>query len=260
MSSALAVTSKQESWNPQQRAALQQMGLENAPEGDLALFLAYAQKTGLDPFSRQVYMIGRRDSRTGGNRYTIQASIDGLRIVAGRSHEYAGQVGPEWCGPDGEWKDVWLSSQPPAASRVGVCRKSFDGPLWAVALWTEYQANGPMWRKMPALMLAKCAEALALRKAFPHDLSGIYTAEEMAQADTPGHTAVKPEPMNVTDIAASVIMAVSDDELRECWRRGNEAGVLSNPIKEGDPMTLMELIAEAREQLKNPTVEVDTDE
>lgn len=260
MSSALAVTGQQETWNPQQRAALQQMGVENAPEGDLALFLSYAQRTGLDPFSRQVYMIGRRDNRSGTTRWNIQASIDGLRIVAGRSGEYAGQDGPQWCGQDGEWRDVWLAAEPPAAARVGVRRKGFDGPVWAVALWSEYQANGPMWRKMPALMLAKCAEALALRKAFPNDLSGLYTAEEMAQSDSPGVAAQpKPEPMSLTDIAASVVMAESEDELRECWKRGNEAGVLNQPVKEGDTLTLMELIVEARAELRHPTPALDAE-
>jgi hypothetical protein len=61
-------------------------------------------------------------------------------------------------------------------------RKGFTEVLWAVAKFESYNANSPIWKKMPDLMIAKCAEALALRKAFPNDLSGIYTAEEMEQA------------------------------------------------------------------------------
>jgi len=180
---ALAVTTEQAFWDEKQIAALNQLGLQGAPKGDLAVFLHFAQRTGLDPFARQIYMINR------GGRYTIQASIDGLRIVAQRSGEYAGQVGPFWCGADGEWTDVWLDSTPPIASKVGVNRKGFTEPLWAVARFDSYcplgKDNKPMglWNKMADVMLAKCAESLALRKAFPNDLSGIYTAEEMEQAD-----------------------------------------------------------------------------
>lgn len=180
---ALAVTTEQAFWDEKQIAALNQLGLQGAPKGDLAVFLHFAQRTGLDPFARQIYMINR------GGRFTIQASIDGLRIVAQRSGEYAGQVGPFWCGADGEWTDVWLESTPPIASKVGVNRKGFTEPLWAVARFDSYcplgKDNKPMglWNKMADVMLAKCAESLALRKAFPNDLSGIYTAEEMEQAD-----------------------------------------------------------------------------
>jgi phage recombination protein Bet len=173
---ALAVSNDQEMWDEKQLAALKQLGLSNAPKADLAVFLHYAQRTGLDPFARQLYMIER------GGRYTIQASIDGLRIVAQRSGEYAGQVGPYWCGEDGEWIDVWLDSRPPVAAKVGVMRKGFMEPLWAVAKFDSYNANTPIWKKMPDTMIAKCAEALALRKAFPNDLSGLYTTEEMEQA------------------------------------------------------------------------------
>ena len=174
---ALAVSNDQEMWDEKQLAALRQLGLSNAPKADLAVFLHYAQRTGLDPFARQLYMIER------GGRYTIQASIDGLRIVAQRSGEYAGQVGPYGCGDDGEWIDVWLDNKPPVAAKVGVMRKGFSEPLWAVAKFDSYNANTPIWRKMPDTMIAKCAEALALRKAFPNDLSGIYTTEEMEQAE-----------------------------------------------------------------------------
>lgn len=187
--SALAVAGNQEFWNAQQLAALKQIGIENAPNADLAVFLNFAQKTGLDPFARQIYMIGRNN----GKKWTIQASIDGLRIVAERSGDYAGQVGPEYCGEDGQWRDTWTSKEPPVAARIGVLRHGFKEPLFAVAYYDEYvqkfnNAPSQMWQEKPRLMLAKCAEALALRKAFPNDLSGIYTAEEMAKRDDSAQT------------------------------------------------------------------------
>ena len=179
----LAVTTEQTFWDDKQIAALKQVGLENVPKPELAVFLHYCQRTGLDPFARQIYMIARA------GKYTIQASIDGLRIVAQRSNEYAGQTPTYWCGTDGVWKDVWLESTPPVAAKVGVYRKGFSEALWAIAKFESYAVayNGKvsgLWAKMPDLMIAKCAEALALRKAFPQDLSGIYTNDEMAQAET----------------------------------------------------------------------------
>jgi hypothetical protein len=144
-----------------------------------------------------------------GGRFTIQASIDGLRIVAQRSNEYAGQAGPYWCGADGVWTDVWLQQTPPTAAKVGVMRKGFTEVLWAVAKFESYNANSPIWKKMPDLMIAKCAEALALRKAFPNDLSGIYTAEEMEQA-TP---ASAPTPQPVVEIAEAPRVSKASPEL-----------------------------------------------
>lgn len=194
-SSLVALRDDQTEFDPAQRAALAQMGLAEASRADLAVFFHYARRTALDPFSRQLYMIGRWDGKERRVKYTMQTSIDGLRIVAQRTGEYLGTTDVEWCGEDGVWRDVWTAPTPPAAARVGVWRRGYPAPVRAVALFSEYvqtyrpkdggaeQPTG-LWAKMPAGQLAKCAEALALRRAFPHDLSGLYAEEELQQQDS----------------------------------------------------------------------------
>jgi phage recombination protein Bet len=140
---------------------------------ELMLFATQCERTGLDPFSRQIYAWKQK------GRVTFMTSIDGLRLIASRSGHYRGQDGPFWCGHDGRWTDVWLHEEPPVAAKVGVIRAGFEQPLYAVALWGEYGRNLDTWKTYPTVMLAKCAESLALRKAFPNEMSGVYTEEEM---------------------------------------------------------------------------------
>ena len=166
-------------------------------QDELALFINQCKRTGLDPFTRQIYATKHKD------KVSIQATIDGLRLIAERSQKYAGQTRPVFFDKDGKEFRVWPKSIGlPYACEVGVLRHDFKEPVYAIAIFDEYaQKNykgelGFMWAKMPALMIAKVAEALALRRAFPNDLSGIYSSEEISQ-DPPKEVEPKLETVEV---------------------------------------------------------------
>ena len=194
-SSDLVVQS--EYWTNERIELAKRTVAKNTSDLEFQMFLQICKRTKLDPFSRQIFCIKRKqwnsETRQNEEIASIQTSIDGFRLIAERTKEYEGQTAPVWCGPDGIWKDVWLDESAPSACKVGVWRKNFREPVFAVALFKEYAAKKNdgglmgLWAKMPTLMIQKCAEALALRKAFPQDLSGLYTADEMAQASPPQH-------------------------------------------------------------------------
>ena len=143
---------------------------KGATNDEIEMFLHACKRTELDPLMRQIYFV-----KMGGNM-SIQTGIDGYRLIAERSKRYmpgketvfvydkAGKIFSatsyvKKLGPDNAWHEVA-----------------------ATAIFSEYAGNGPLWKTKPHIMLAKCSESLALRKAFPADLSGLYTHEEMDSA------------------------------------------------------------------------------
>lgn len=172
MTSSLAL------WTPEQTQLISTTIAPGCSNDELRLFAYACQRTGLDPFSKQIYAIKR------GGKMTIQAGIDGLRAIAERTGQLDGSE-TYWCGDDGEWKDVWLGSKPPAAAKTVIHRKGSQHPFVGVARFADYNAGQGLWSKMGAAMIAKCSEALALRKAFPADMSGVYSTDEMDQAVEP---------------------------------------------------------------------------
>lgn len=186
---------------------------EGATNDELALFLHQAKRTALDPLARQIYCVKRQ------GKMTIQTSIDGFRVVAERTGIYAGQDAPQhFYGK--EPKKVG-DKFVPYKSIVNVYKfnaRTGERYLAAVgeAFWDEFKPQGGqdfMWKKMPHVMLSKCAEAQALRKAFPQDLSGLYTDDEMAQTgdkDISGGKQSEPAPLPMTVEQRKAFFALAD--------------------------------------------------
>lgn len=205
-------------WTPPQRALMQQLGLidrkswkgpqPDAPAGVVEAFLMQCQRTRLDPAARQIYAAEM------GGKWTVLISIDGFRLIADRTGLYLGKQPTLWCGPDGVWRDVWLSDEPPAAAKIAVMRAGFTEPLVAVATYAGYcprdgktgelKPSG-QWKSNASNQLAKCAEMLALRQAFPNELSGLYGTEEMDQAKASRVESARARTVE----AAPVVQAVS---------------------------------------------------
>ena len=217
----LSVADDQSAFTEAQKVALRHIGVEGATQADLDVFFHVVKRTGLDPFARQIHMISRqvseRDPRTGEwvkvPKQTIQTGIDGYRLIgrraANRAHDTISVSAPEWAHEDGAWRAVWSTGWGmPIAARVTIHRSG--QPFTAVALFDEYKQtkrNGEltsMWGQRPAGQLAKCAEALAWRMAFPQDLAGVYVEDEMHQADnSPIQSAPADVPRSIAELQTS---------------------------------------------------------
>lgn len=183
------------------------------PFEDLLYFLHVCNKTKLDPIAKQIYCVYRWDYHQGKDKMTIQAGIDGLRLIAQRSGAYGGQ-------DDAVFDPVDESAPYPKKATVTVYRVNpVNGermPVPGTARWNEYaqkKKDGELmglWKSMPYNQLSKCAEALALRKAFPAELSGIYIKEEMEREEGQGYQL--PAPKKKEDIDKGVSGEVQENK------------------------------------------------
>jgi phage recombination protein Bet len=156
--------------------------MKGATPDELTLFANVCKRTGLSPEMKQIYPVPRWDSKLGKNVFSFQTSIDGFRLIAERTGRYA----------PGRQADYIYNDKNEVISATAYVKKcTLDGTWHEVAVtafYDEYVQKTKdghptqFWDRMPHVMLAKCAESLALRKAFPAELSGLYTQEEMAQA------------------------------------------------------------------------------
>ncbi len=154
-----------------------QFGLADATTLEIEYFFAVAQRMGLDPIRKQIYAIMRNDRQLGRKKLTIQVGIDGYRSTAHGTKEFAGADDAVFEGDNGK--------NGPAKATVTVYRfvQGVRCAFPASARWNEYAQTTGQWPSKPYVMLAKCAEALALRKAFPNELGGTYTPDEMPVLD-----------------------------------------------------------------------------
>jgi phage recombination protein Bet len=196
---AIAIRPGQEVFDDRQVAALSVLGVKEATKADLAVYFHVCRQTGLDPFLKQIYLINRRvkDGDQWVVKQTIQVGIDGFRVIRDRvaqrlgvTVEYEDTI---WYDADGGAHDVWLWEHAPVACKVTVIKDGRRYPgVVRTAAYAATNRQGEMvsqWRTQPDHMIEKCAEAFALRRAFPNDLGGVYLPEESADGE-----AVQPQP------------------------------------------------------------------
>ena len=169
---------------------------KGSTDDELALFMQICKNKGLDPFSGEIHAVKRWDATIKAEVMRYQIGIDGYRLIAERTGQRRGEGETLWCGENGAWRNVWTGKEPPLAARVTVfrgdpaserCPLTYTGQA-DYSFYCQRKRDGTpttMWARGAAHMLAKCAESLALRKAFPAQLAGLHTTEELGQADRP---------------------------------------------------------------------------
>ena len=243
-------------WSEEQAALIKQAIAPECSDEFLAFFAQVCRHRDLDPFAGEICAIPRRTKKKDGRGerwetvHTIQVTVDGLRNIAGRSGLYGGQDAPEWCGPDHVWHDVWLGEGPPAAARVRVYRKDYERPIVGVARYASYvqlftdRDTGEitpkgLWATGPDFMLAKCAEAQALKRGFPRQLAalGIEVREDLS---LPSVISMEARQVGMGDDERHALVAEVTEGRTESTRE----------LEDAEALEVRRRIAEAREQAR----------
>lgn len=236
----------------EKRTLIRDQWFKGASELEFQMGIAICEALRLDPIRKQIHFVKIWDSNL--RREVMQpiVGIEGIRALAEETGMYRGQTDTEWCGADGEWKNVWLAEEPPAAARVGIKREGFPDPVYAVARFRSYcrtNKGGGLnatWQKMDDVMIAKCAEALAFRKTFGGRLAGAYADEEMdhmrvvdgGDLNDVAETKTLPEgkssfgfkrrkekdtasKQNLAELVNAIDQAETDDDLMKCTVNGD---------------------------------------
>lgn len=208
---------------PQLLVVLKSSLYPGAADDSIRMVLSYCQAAKLDPMQKPVHIVPMWDSKSGGMRDVIMPGVGLYRTQAARTGEYAGVSEPEY-GPDITENIGGVEVTYPAWCRVTVKRKLADGTVAdfsAVERWKEnYAVKGgkeksiapnAMWMKRPYGQIAKCAEAQALRKAFP-EVGAQPTADEMEgksldERDMGPAQVVRDEPKKLPDYTAAQFSA-----------------------------------------------------
>lgn len=187
MSNAIATTKQ---YDNELITVLQSSLYPGATIGSVQMVLNYCAAAGLDPMQKPVHIVPIWDAKAKTMRDVIMPGIGLYRTQAARSGNYAGVSDAEY-GPDTTEKLGGVEITYPVWCKVSVKRLLTNGQVAefsATERWKEnYAVKGgqeksiapnAMWMKRPYAQLAKCAEAQALRKAFP-EFGSAATADEM---------------------------------------------------------------------------------
>ena len=237
---------------------------KDATDDELRMFLQVCKGAQLNPFLKHVFLVKRWDNREERNIATVQVGIDGFRSIAESSGNYAGNDDPEYSGE----KKITVNKRDitvPGKATVSVS-KLLNGNICkftASARWEEYypgEKMGFQWHNRPFLMLGKCAEALALRKAFPKLLSGMYEEAELGMSSEKASDApaINHEPEKILGALENAINSATKDELIKYREKINTPGKKS--YTDEQKASLLKLIEQRLSLDDIPVIDAETGE